>query len=182
MRKCKTSGSLKSLPSCVPQLVVVQSLSHFFVTPWIVARQTSLSFTISWSLLKLMSIESVMPSNRLVLYHPLLFLPSIFLSIRVFSSESALHNKWLSDQGPNPVYSFIRNDRSLLLAFLQLLSNHCGWGGGGSICWISVLGAIIHFWRLDITYDCDISCLLIWQEIVSFHNCFMKEIHGQYLK
>ena len=84
MRKCKTSGSLKSLPSCVPQLVVVQSLSHFFVTPWIVARQTSLSFTISWSLLKLMSIESVMPSNRLVLYHPLLFLPSIFLSIRVF--------------------------------------------------------------------------------------------------
>ena len=73
-------------------LVVVQSLSHvwLFAHPWTVARQASLSFTISPSLLKLMSIESLMPSNRLVLCYPLLLLPSIFPSIRVFSTESAL--------------------------------------------------------------------------------------------
>ena len=72
--------------------LVVQSLSHvqLFVTPWTAAHQTSLSFTVSWSLLKLMSIASVMPSNHLVLCHPLLFLSSIFPSIRVFSNGSAL--------------------------------------------------------------------------------------------
>ena len=70
---------------------VVQSLSHvwIFATPWTAARQASLS-TISWSLHKLRSIESVMPSNHLILCHPLLLLPSIFPSIRVFSNESAL--------------------------------------------------------------------------------------------
>ena len=75
--------------------IVVQSLSHvqFFATPWTAARQASLSFTISWSLLKLMSIESVMPSSHLILCRPLL-LPSIFPSIRVFSSESVLHIRW----------------------------------------------------------------------------------------
>ena len=66
----------------------VQSLSHVlpFATPWTAARQASLSITNSWSLLKLMSIESVMPSNHLILCRPLL-LPSVFPSIRVFSSE-----------------------------------------------------------------------------------------------
>ena len=75
--------------------VVVQSLSHvqLFVTPWTAARQASLSFTISWSLPKFMFIESVMPSNQLILFCPLL-LPSIFPSIRVFSNESALHIRW----------------------------------------------------------------------------------------
>ena len=63
-------------------------------TPWIAACQVSLSITISWSLLKLMSTESVMPSNHLILCHPLLLLPSIFLSIRAFSNESALHIRW----------------------------------------------------------------------------------------
>ena len=63
-------------------------------TPWTAACQSSLSFTISWSLLKLMSIESVMPSNHLILCRPLLLLPSIFPSIRVFSSESALRIRW----------------------------------------------------------------------------------------
>ena len=63
------------------------------MTPWTAARQPSLSFTISQTLLKLMSMESVMPSNHLVLCHPLL-LPSIFPSIRVFSHESVLHIKW----------------------------------------------------------------------------------------
>ena len=67
----------------------VQSLSRvrLFVTPWTGANQVSLSLTHSWSLLKLMSIESVMPSNHLILCHPLLLLPSIFPSIRVFSKE-----------------------------------------------------------------------------------------------
>ena len=63
-------------------------------TPWTIARQTSLSITNSWSLLKLMSIESVMPSKHLILCRPLLLLPSIFPSIRVFSNESALHIRW----------------------------------------------------------------------------------------
>ena len=62
--------------------------------PWTAAHQASLAFIISWSLLKLMSIESVMPSNYLILYYPLLLLPSIFPSIRVFSNESALYIKW----------------------------------------------------------------------------------------
>ena len=71
---------------------VVQSLSRvrLFVTPWIAARQASLTFTISWRLLKLMSIESVMPSNYLNLCHALHLLPSVFPSIRVFSIELAL--------------------------------------------------------------------------------------------
>ena len=66
--------------------VVIQSLSHvwLFATPWTAARQGSLSFTISWSLLRLVSLESVMPSNHLILCHHLLLLPSIFLSIMVF--------------------------------------------------------------------------------------------------
>ena len=77
-------------------VVVFQSLSHVrhFATPWTAARQASLSFTISQSLLKLISIESVMPSNHIVLCHPLLLLPSIFPSIRVFSNESVLHIRW----------------------------------------------------------------------------------------
>ena len=75
---------------------VFQLLSHvrFFATSWTAAPQASLSFTISQSLLKLMSIESVMPSNRLILCHPLLLLPSIFPSIRVFSKELAPHIRW----------------------------------------------------------------------------------------
>ena len=77
----------------IVRIVVVQSLSHVWLSAilWTAAHQAYLSFTISWSLLKLMSIKSVMPSNHLVLCHPLLLLPSIFPSIRVFSNESALH-------------------------------------------------------------------------------------------
>ena len=74
----------------------VQSLSHIqlFVTPWTAVRQASLSITNSSSLLKLMSIESVMPSNHLILCHPLLLPLSVFPSIRVFSNESVLHIRW----------------------------------------------------------------------------------------
>ena len=74
----------------------VQSLScvQLFVTPWTATCQSSLSITNSWSLFKLMSIESVMPSNHLILCNPLLLLPSIFPNIRVFSNESDLHIRW----------------------------------------------------------------------------------------
>ena len=76
--------------------LTVKSLSHvqLFATPETAALQASLSITNSQNLLKLMSIESVMPSNHLILCHPLLLLPSIFPSIRVFSSESALLIRW----------------------------------------------------------------------------------------
>ena len=106
---------------------VVQSLSHlqFFATPWIAARQALLSFTISRNLVKFMSIELVMPSYHLVLCHPLLLLPSIFPSIRVFSDELTLHISWpkyshLSFSiNPSSEYSGLisfRTDRFHLLA------------------------------------------------------------------
>ena len=78
------------------QFSSVQSLSYvrLFVTPWTAAHQASLSITNSRSLLKLMSIESVMASNHLILCHPLLLPPSIFPSIRVFSNESVLRIRW----------------------------------------------------------------------------------------
>ena len=78
------------------EVFVVQSLSHvqLFATPWTAVFQTSLSLTISQSLLKLLSIESMMPSNYLILCRPLLLMRSIFPSIRVFSNESALCIRW----------------------------------------------------------------------------------------
>ena len=93
--ECK--GSEFSIDRCAcRQYGSVQSLSRvrLFVTPWIAARQASLSITNSWSSLKLMSIESVMPSSRLILCHPVLLLSSIPPSIRVFSNESALCMRW----------------------------------------------------------------------------------------
>ena len=77
-------------------LYSVQSLSHvwLFATPWTAAHQASLSITNSWNLFKLMSIESVMPSNHLILCRPLLLLPSIFLSIWVNSNESVSRIRW----------------------------------------------------------------------------------------
>ena len=81
---------------CMASVSSVQSLSsvQLFETPWTAACQASLSITSSWSLLKLMSIELVMPLNHLILCHPLLLPPSIFPSIRVFSNESVLRIRW----------------------------------------------------------------------------------------
>ena len=87
---------LENVPCALEKkFISVLSLSHvqLFATPWTTARQASLSITSSWSLLKLMSITSVMPSNHLILCCPLLP-PSIFPSIRVFSSESVLRIRW----------------------------------------------------------------------------------------
>ena len=116
-------GSQLLVAPSIPWLVVVvvRLLSHvrLFGIPSTATRQASLSFTISQSLLKLMSIESVMPSNRLIFCHPILLLPSIFLSIRVFSNESALRIGWSKywkfsfSSSPSSEYSgfvFFRND------------------------------------------------------------------------
>ena len=97
------SGTIVSINNILAPMVLivywfssVQSLSHFqlFVTPWTATRQAYLSITNAWSLLKLMSIESVMPSSRLILCRPLFLLPPIPLSIRVFSNESTLRMRW----------------------------------------------------------------------------------------
>ena len=102
----KPKGQQKSFSS-------VQSLScvQLFVTPWTAARQPSLSITNSQSLLKLMSTESVMPSYHLILCHPLLLLPSIFPSIRVFSNESVLCIRWPQH------WKFPSNENSGLISF-----------------------------------------------------------------
>ena len=115
----------------------VQSLSHvrLFVTPWTATHQVPLPITNSQSLLKLMSIESVMPSNYLILCPPLLFLPSIFLSIKVFSNESALCIRrpkyWRLSMSPSSEYSgliFFKIDWFDLLAvqgtLKSLLQHH----------------------------------------------------------
>ena len=90
------SQSTRTVPNGVDYFLWFQSLSHvwFFGTPWSAACQASLSITNSWSPPKLMSIESVMPSNHLVFCRPLLLLPSIFPSVRVFPNESALRIRW----------------------------------------------------------------------------------------
>ena len=100
-------------------MIVGQSLCHvqLFVTTWTAACQTSLSFTISQTLLKFLSIKSVMASKHLILCHPLLLLPSIFPGIRVFSNESALHVWW-----PKYYWSFsfsisLSNEYSGLISF-----------------------------------------------------------------
>ena len=112
----------------------VQSLSRvrLFATPWIAARQASLSITNSWSLPELMSIELVMPSNHLIFGHPLLLLPSIFPSIRVFSNESALLIRWpkywsfsfnISSSKEHPELISFRTDWLDLLAVQGTLEN-----------------------------------------------------------
>ena len=130
-------------------LVVVQSLSHVwpFAIPWTAARQASLSFIISWSLLKFISIESVMPPNHLILCHPLLLLPSIFPSIRVFSDESALCIRW-------PKYwSF---------SFIISPSNEYSWLISFRIDWFHLLrGYIIFFSKWS-----------FWQNYL-LKNCFL---------
>ena len=109
-------------------MFVVQSLSHvwLFLTSWTVAHRASLSFTVSSNLLRLMSIESVMPSDHLILCRPLLLLPSIFPSIRVFSSESVLYIRWTNywsfsfSISPSNEYSGLISSGMDWLAFLAV--------------------------------------------------------------
>ena len=129
--------------------VPVQSLScvRLFATAWTPAHQASLSITNSWSLLKLMSIESVMPSNHIILYRPFLLLPSIFPSIRVFSKESVLPIRWpkywsfsfnISPSSENPGLISFRMDWLDLLAvqgsLTSLLQHH---SSKASVLWCS---------------------------------------------
>ena len=131
------------------QFTSVQLLSRvrIFATPWIAACQASLSITNSWSLPKLMSIESVMPSNYLLLCRPLLLLPSIFPSIRVFSNDSALRIRWpkywslsfnISPSNEHPGLNSFRMDWLDLLAvqgtLKSLLQYH---SSKASILWCS---------------------------------------------
>ena len=136
----------------------VQSLSRvrLFAIPWTRAHQASLSITNSWSLLKLICIKSVMPSNHLILCYPLLLLPSIFPNIRIFSNESVLHIRWPKywsfsfSISPSNEYlgkiSF-RMDWLDLLAFQgtlkSLLQHHTS---KSSILWLSVffIGQLSH--------------------------------------
>ena len=120
-------------PACVRWvrllLYVVQSLSRVQLAaiPWTAARQAPQSFTISWTLLKLMCVESVMPSNHLILCHLLLLLPSIFPSIRVFSNESVFHIRcskyWSFSFNISPVLISFRIDRFDLFAFQGTLKS-----------------------------------------------------------
>ena len=143
-------------------IVVGYLLSHvwLFVTPWTAAHQASLSFTITQSLLKLMSIELVMPSNHLILGHLLLLLSSIFPTIKVFSNESALHVRWLKywnfsfSISPSNEYSGLisfRIDWFDLLAvqgtLKSLLQHH---SSKASILWRSAFfNSHIHVWLLE---------------------------------
>jgi len=139
----------------------VQSFSHvqLFTIPWTAACQASLSITNSESLLKLMSIESVMPSNHLILCHPLLLLPSIFPSIRVFPNESVLLIRWPKYWSfsfsitPSNEYSGLISFRIdwLYLPEAQgtlksLLQHH---SSKTSILWRSAFNSHIHTWLLE---------------------------------
>ena len=116
--------------------VAVQFLSHvwLFVTPWISVCQAPLSFTVSQILLKFTSIELVMLSNHLILCHPLSLLPSIFLSIRVFSSELALHIRW-------PEYWSLNFSNSSSNEYSGLLSDQT------SQSWYSQISSSTTIWR-----------------------------------
>ena len=100
------------------QFSSVQSLSHvrLFTTPWTTARQASLSFTNTWSLLRLMSIKLVMPSNHLILCHPILLLPSIFPSIRVFPMS-----KFFASGGQSIAFSLNKEGPRRLVGTLTTL-------------------------------------------------------------
>ena len=124
---CECISSVDGHLGCFHIFSSVQSLSRvqLFATPWTAARQASLSITNSWSSPKLMSNESVMPSNHLILCHPLLLPPSIFPSVRVFSNELALHIRWQKywnfsfSMSPSNEYSGLI---SLRMDWLELLA------------------------------------------------------------
>ena len=129
-------------------LCSVQSLSHvrLFATPWTAACQASLSITNSWSLLKVMSIESVMPSSHLILCLPLLLLPPIPPSIRVFSNDSTLHMRWpkywsfsfnISPSNEYPGLISFRMDWLDLLAVQATLKSLQHHSSKASILWCS---------------------------------------------
>ena len=142
--------------------VPVQSLScvRLFATPWIAALQASLSVTNSWRLLRLMSIEFVMPSSHLILCRPLLLLPPIPPSIRVFSNESTLCMRWpkywsfsfsISPSNQHPRLISFRMDWLHLLAvqgtLKSLLQHHSSKASALSFLYSSTLTSIHDYWK-----------------------------------
>ena len=154
------------------------SCVQLFATPWPAAHQASLSFTVSWSLFKLMSIESVMPSSHLILWCPLLLLPSIFPSIRVFSNESALRIRWPKywsfsfNISPSDEYSGLicfRMDWLALLAVqgtLKHLLQHQS--PKASILWCSAFLIVSHI-------HCNFDCTSL---IISYVDHFFHVLSG----
>ena len=153
---------VKILPT-VQEFSSVQSLScvRLFETPWIAARQASLSITNSWSLLKLMSIESVMPSIHLILCRPLLLLPPIPPSIRVFSNEPTLRMRWPkywsfsfsirpSNEHPGLIYRMDWLDLLAVQGTLKSLLQHHS--SKASTLWCSAIfidHSHMHIWLLE---------------------------------
>ena len=181
----------------------VQLLSHvwLFATPWIAAHQASLSITNFLSSLKLMSIESVMPSSHLILCRPLLLLPPIPPSIRVFSNESTLHMRWLkywsfslsiSPSNEDPGLGSFRMGLLDLLAVLgthkSLLQHHSSKASilVTHICeglfmssWFCSIGLFIYFYASTILFWLLYICPIAWNQEVwclqlcfPFQNCF----------
>ena len=161
---CELNRFMNLTEHCLPETISsVQSLSsvQLFATPWTTAHQASLSITNSWSPPKPMSIELVMPSNHLFLCCPLLLLPSIFLSIRVFSNESALHIRWPKywsfgfNISPSNEYSELISFRmdwldlhSVQGTLKRFLQHH---SSKASVLWCSDLwsNSHIHTWLLE---------------------------------
>ena len=170
--------------------VVVQSISHvqLFEKPYIAACQACLSFTISLSLLKLMSIESVMPSNCLILCHPFLPLPRTFPRIRVFSNDSTFHIRWPKywslSINPSSEYSGLisfRIDWFDLLAvqgtFKSLLQHHSLKTSTG-LLHSSILTSVYDYWKnhsFDYTDLCQQSMSLLFNKLSRFVSFSSKE-------
>ena len=149
------------------KVVAVQSLSHLqlFLTPWTAARQASLSFASSRSLLKLMSIQSVMPFNHLILCHPLLLRPSIFPSIKVFSNESVLCIRW-------PKYWSFNFSISPSNEYSELISFRIDWFElHEKLNYIklesdaNMLQPIMLDWELKSNHTCGFSEASLWQVV-----------------
>ena len=164
MSKSQGASACRQQHHCCTALVHSLSCVRLFVTPRTAARQASLSSTISQSLLKLTSIESVTPSNHLILCHPLLLLPSIFPSIRVFSNESALPITWPKDWSVSFSISTSMNikgwfplgltgliplqSKGLSRVFSSTIQKHQFFGVQPSL-WTN---SHIHTWRLEKSY------------------------------
>ena len=155
-------GSQTVLKLCFPHslVVIVQSLNHVLlsVTPWTAALQTSLSFIISCSFLKFMSTESVMLSNHLILWCPILLLPSIFPSIKVFSNELALHIRW-------PEYWSFSFSISTSNEYLGLISFRIDW-----FHLLAVQGTLEIFFQ-----HCNLKASILWHS--AFYIIQLTSIH-----
>ena len=137
---------LYGLNLIIYQISSVHSLSRVwqFVTPWTAACQASLSITNSWSPPKPMSVESVMPSNHLILCRPLLLLPSIFPSIRVFSNESALRSRWPKYYLKIPQNAIVECKGLYLRSFMTCVTQkRSSWG---SVFLVILVRKIVYIW------------------------------------